>query len=79
MAIIAFLLNVFLQIFAVVYGKDSYFELIVSNYGFILAVLGIKGFFETRNITVSTNPGEGQPGGGAPAQGQRMFSRNVDF
>lgn len=57
MAFLTLLVTLFLQIYGVVSGANiSYFlEIMITNYSFILTIMGIRGYFNSRNLIYTTN------------------------
>lgn len=51
-AMTVFLFNIFIQLYVIITKTDlSFFiELVSINYGVLLALLGIKGYFETQKV-----------------------------
>jgi len=82
MSLIAFALNLFLQIFVVINGKDTYLELIITNYAFILSILGIKGYFETKSLIFNTRESLNQENNNTEGESKvqnKTFSRKIDI
>ncbi|MCS7318214.1 MAG: hypothetical protein NZZ41_07930 [Candidatus Dojkabacteria bacterium] len=61
MSVVAFLVTMFMEIYHLVTGKTTPFfiEIVVTNFVFILSVLGIKGWISSRVLSIQHANGNG--------------------